>query len=293
MKVELTPGKYILAVSGGVDSMALLDLLAKKPDLELVVAHFDHGIRPESGQDAQFVEEATKSYGLPFEIAHATLGPKASEAAAREARYAFLEEIRVKHGAKAIITAHHQDDMVETAVINILRGTGSRGLVSIQSNPKVKRPLLGVKKAQILNYAGESHLKWREDATNQQEKYLRNYIRRRVVPKLGVEGRRQLIKNIDKVAEINAISSDIIATLSHQLLKDDKIERQTYASLPTAVSRELLTEWLRQRDLRNFDRRLIERVDTAIRTSADGRLVNIARSLKLYMTPETATFESS
>src|SRR6478752_10282835 len=105
MKVVVEPGRYVLAVSGGVDSMTLLDILAKKPGVELIVAHFNHGIREDSGQDEELVGQAAATYGLVFEIGSAQLGKNASEAAARDARYGFLRQVQAKYKAKAIITA--------------------------------------------------------------------------------------------------------------------------------------------------------------------------------------------
>src|SRR5437870_1107332 len=113
--------------------MTLLDLLAKKPNVKLIVAHFDHGMRPDSEKDRQFVQVVTEKYGLPFVFSEGRLGPKASEATARTARYKFLEKTKKAEGAKTIITAHHQDDVLETAIINLLRGTGRRGLTALKS----------------------------------------------------------------------------------------------------------------------------------------------------------------
>ena len=101
--------KYVVAVSGGVDSVVLLHMLAHRPDIELVVAHFDHGIRDYSVADAQFVKELADSYGLPFESRREKLGKQASEDLARSRRYAFLRSVADKHQAK-IMTAHHADD---------------------------------------------------------------------------------------------------------------------------------------------------------------------------------------
>jgi tRNA(Ile)-lysidine synthase len=90
ISISLSPGKYVAAVSGGVDSMVLLDLLRNIPDVELIVAHFDHGIRPDSAEDRQLVERVCAQYGVAFEYAEGHLGKKASEATARAARYSFL-----------------------------------------------------------------------------------------------------------------------------------------------------------------------------------------------------------
>ncbi|HET7827717.1 MAG TPA: tRNA lysidine(34) synthetase TilS, partial [Candidatus Saccharimonadales bacterium] len=176
MKIEVPSGKYVLAVSGGVDSMTLLDLLSNLSGVDFIIAHFNHGTREDSDLDEALVTAAAGRYGRLLEIGRGGLGPKASEDTARRARYAFLEAIRQKHGAKKIITAHHQDDLIETALLNILRGTGRRGLSAMADNPDVLRPLLNISKSEIISYVRRQKLAWREDSTNQDTDYLRNYI---------------------------------------------------------------------------------------------------------------------
>ncbi len=173
----IKPGRYIVGVSGGVDSVVLLDMLQKQGNLELIVAHFDHGIRKNSQQDREFVYHLSMSHNLQFEFAEGKLGPKASEEKARNARYEFLRHTSKKYNAAGIILGHHADDLLETAVINLLRGTGWRGLASLQDHPTLLRPLLGISKSQIIIYAKDNQLEWREDATNLDTSYLRNYVR--------------------------------------------------------------------------------------------------------------------
>lgn len=171
--------KYIVAVSGGVDSVVLLDMLTRAPDPEeLVVAHFDHGIRPESADDEEFVHELARKYGLLYESMREELGPTASEELARDRRYNFLRDVAKKHSAK-IVTAHHADDVVETIAINLTRGTGWRGLAVLDS-PDIRRPLLHMTKADIVEYAQANALEWREDPTNNDTKYLRNDLRQKL-----------------------------------------------------------------------------------------------------------------
>jgi tRNA(Ile)-lysidine synthase len=122
MAILIHPGKYVVAVSGGVDSVVLLDHLAGHPEYELVVAHFDHGIRDDSREDEAFVRSLAEKYNVPFESKREDLGKQASEELARDRRYAFLRSVAGKHNAQ-IITAHHADDAVETIAINLLRGT--------------------------------------------------------------------------------------------------------------------------------------------------------------------------
>jgi tRNA(Ile)-lysidine synthetase-like protein len=177
-KISVTSGCYVVAVSGGVDSVVLLDVLSRQPSLELIVAHFDHGIREDSAQDAIFVADLAKKYGLPFETKREELGPNASEDRARARRYEFLHSVANKYKAK-LITAHHSDDVIETIIINLLRGTGWRGLAVLDSD--IVRPLININKSETLSYAKSNGLKWHEDATNISDNYLRNRIRHKLV----------------------------------------------------------------------------------------------------------------
>src|SRR5206468_4252366 len=129
------PGVALVAVSGGADSVALLDLLhtlAPELGLSLVVAHVDHGIRSDSGTVARAVGELAERYELPFEVGELTLGPDATETVARRARYAWLGEVQRRHGARYLVTAHHRDDQVETILLRLLKGSapGSCGRCS-------------------------------------------------------------------------------------------------------------------------------------------------------------------
>jgi tRNA(Ile)-lysidine synthetase-like protein len=160
MKIQVEPGKYVVAVSGGVDSVVLLDLLRMYPGVHVVVAHFDHGIRDDSHLDRAHVQTLAQRYQLPFVYDKGRLGPGASEADARTARYDFLRKAQVASSADAIITAHHQDDVLETAIINLLRGTGRKGLSSLTSGEGIIRPLLEVPKSEIIDYAKRHRLQY-------------------------------------------------------------------------------------------------------------------------------------
>ncbi len=181
--------RYLVAVSGGIDSVVLLDMLVRRGKHELVVAHFDHGIRDDSAQDAILVAGLAKEYGLEFESKREELGAKASEELARTRRYQFLRVVAKKHGAR-LVTAHHADDAIETVAINIVRGTGWRGLAVLDSD--IIRPLLGISKQEIATYANKHNLKWHEDSTNASDAYLRNRIRRKT-NELTDDSKRQLL----------------------------------------------------------------------------------------------------
>jgi len=276
MDIVIRPGKYVVAVSGGVDSMALLHHLAQKPGMELIVVHFDHGIRTDSDEDLQLVHRTAVAYDLQFVFAHGNLGPHASEATAREARYKFLEQVREEQGAAAIITAHHQDDAIETALINMLRGTGSYGLAGLQSTERVVRPLLAISKADIRKYAERHNVEWREDSTNEDERYLRNYLRRRVLPKMTAAERERLINHISVAAETRAAIEKELAPHTGGVVLD----RDWFIMLPYAVSTEAMAAWLRGHQL-PFDRKTIHRLTVFAKTAQPGKRADVGGTHEL------------
>ena len=273
--------------------MTLLDLLAKQPDIKLMVAHFNHGIREDSIKDEAMVRRRAKELGLPLAVGYGHLGPKTSEASARQARYAFLEGLVLKHRAKAIITAHHQDDWLETAILNLLRGTNWRGLVAIAGNKKVIRPLLSYRKTEILVYARHNKLKWREDLTNKSDIYLRNYVRRNIMIQLSYQQRQILICNIEKVAKIQHQLDSEIAKLSQNVMNDLSVDRQRFTALPTVVGNELMVHWLRQIGLPDIDRHSIERLNVAFRTSKGGAIQPVKRGISVKIGQKSARFAHS
>ncbi len=169
--------KIVVAVSGGVDSVVLLDLLVRSAKYELIVAHFDHGMRADSAADARFVEGLGQMYGLPVESKREDLSGQ-SEELARERRYGFLFEVASRHEAR-LVTAHHRDDLVETIAMNFQRGSRWRGLATMSDN-RIWRPLLKRTKSELTNYALEKGLEWCEDETNQQTVYTRNRLRKKL-----------------------------------------------------------------------------------------------------------------
>jgi tRNA(Ile)-lysidine synthetase-like protein len=288
MEVKVPKGKYILAVSGGVDSMTLLNLLASQPGVELIVAHFNHGIRPDSDKDEALVTEVAQAQGLVLEVGRKKLGPNASEEVARAMRYKFLHEVLIRHKAKKIITAHHQDDLIETALINIIRGTGRQGLSAIATNQKILRPLLEVPKEDIIASAKSRRLEWIEDITNLKEDYLRNYLRVKVLTNLTTGDRQKLVKILEKVAKINVNLDNELATLSHNT--DTNLNRLFFSLLPNEVSQELLAFKLRSLKIKNFDRQTIDRINLAIKAGRPDSRHPIKQNVYLKLDQETATF---
>lgn len=180
-----------VALSGGVDSVALLHLLLDLKDRwgwRLSVAHFDHALRPGSRGDAEWVAALAERRGLPVRVGRAERPPR-SEARARELRYDFLFEARRELGGDLLATAHQADDQAETVLFRLLRGTGLRGLAGIPARraPGVVRPLLPFWRAEIEAYARASGLEYREDPTNRDRRFARNRLRHDLIPRIEAE----------------------------------------------------------------------------------------------------------
>lgn len=283
----------MVAVSGGVDSVVLLDVLTSQSDLELIVAHFNHGIRQEAEKDSQFVAQLAERHGLIFEGGEGNLGPDASEDQARRARYAFLNLAKEKYGAKAIITAHHQDDLIETAIINLVRGTGPQGIYAMLDNSKIIRPLIAYPKVQILSCAKERDLIWREDETNQDAKYLRNRIRQTVMPKLTPASRQEILHLVNQIKATHNQTKRLMGELSDAVLISDKVmSRRAFIGLPTEVSSAFMHEWLSRLGAKDLDRPTIERLTMAVKTGASGSTHDVKNGAKLTLTALEAQFRN-
>lgn len=293
MKVDLPAGKYILAVSGGVDSMVLLDLLSKHPGIELVVAHFNHGIRPDADEDEKLVRGAARKYGLEFEAKKVKLGRGTSEEVAREARYGFLDELRQKYQANKIITAHHRDDLIETAIINILRGTGPRGMVAMAGSTNILRPLLYAPKSEIIEYAKANSVAWREDFTNQEVKYLRNYVRHNLTSKMDEAAKRKILDQIESISKVEQETAAMIRDLAREVMQDGVINRAKFIDLPLEIGSEVLVYWLRELGIREFDRKTIARLLIALKTAKPGTRHNVMKGISLIVGAKTANFENN
>jgi hypothetical protein len=187
-------------------------------------------------------------------------------------------------GAKAIMTAHHQDDVVETAVLNFMRGTGRRGLTSLKSTNDIVRPLLEYDKQRIYEYAENHKLAWREDSTNSDTKYLRNYVRKHIVPKLSASQRAQLIILLDELQSKNQQIDDQLLLLLHTQPGTHQLSRKWFIGLPHDVAREVVHTWLRHRGVLHIDRKMIERLVVAMKTAKPGKTIDIDRHLQLKIT---------
>lgn len=181
--------KVLVAVSGGIDSMVLLHLLAQT-DYKLGIAHCNFGLRNhESDADERFVTTHAQQVGIELHVKHfetanyATMHAVSTQMAARTLRYDWFAQLLQIHQYNYLAVAHHQNDVVETLLINQLRGTGLSGMHGIRvRNGNIIRPLLFASRDEIYHYAQEKNMLWREDSSNAHDDYLRNKIRHQVVP---------------------------------------------------------------------------------------------------------------
>tara|TARA_R110002074_G_scaffold166430_1_gene327001 strand:- start:3097 stop:4407 length:1311 start_codon:yes stop_codon:yes gene_type:complete len=188
---ELQDNHFIIACSGGLDSMVLIDL-CQQTQLQYSLAHCNFRLRGEdSNGDENFVREYGEKKGVVVYVTHFDTYDYVNEhkvsvqMAARELRYTWFELLIVQHNIPYVLTAHHANDNVETFLINLSRGTGIDGLTGIPAKTTIlRRPLLQFTRQELESYAEEQKLKWREDASNADTKYLRNKIRLEIIPKL-------------------------------------------------------------------------------------------------------------
>jgi len=210
--------KLIIAVSGGVDSIVLFHLCLKLK-LNFFVAHCNFKLREkESDLDEKFVRDLAIKHNIEFYTKSfntkkiSNNDNKSIQMVARELRYSWFEELSKELNVKHILTAHHLDDSLETFLINLSRGSGIDGLLGIPKvNDTVFRPLLIFKKDEILSYAKENKITWREDSSNKKNEYLRNQIRLEVLPKLKEINPNLLdnfSKSIDRLQQSKSIIKD-------------------------------------------------------------------------------------
>lgn len=290
MQVDLPKsGVYVAAISGGVDSMALLHMLneqrvkSQASPLIIVVAHLDHGMRDDSQEDRKLVQEIAAGYGMPFVYDEAELGSSASEATARQVRYEFLNKVATNSTAQAIITAHHEDDAIETAILNISRGSGRKGMTALSSSDKLLRPLLKVSKKDLLKYAQDNSLKWREDSTNSDTKYKRNHVRHNIVGKFDNKTKDELKHLIHKTRLANDEIDAILNKMLNEHLTDNNLDRQWLIGLPHNVGREVLATWLRRSNLRDFDKKTLERLLVGAKVSKAGAKIEVIKNAKMLV----------
>ncbi len=225
---QLGRKKFLLAVSGGVDSMALTDLFARS-GLNCIVAHCNYHLRNEdSNADEQCVSDYCSHHNIPFFVQHFPIRKQADRPVniqneARILRYEWFEKLRQEQNCHLIVTAHHRDDTVETLLMNFFKGTGMAGLHGISMLKQyLFRPLIKFEKSAIYQYAASQKIPWREDLTNQQNDYTRNQIRNHLLPeikKVFPHISNSLWGNIERFTEAGLLYEEAIGQYRKKLLQ--------------------------------------------------------------------------
>ena len=242
----LPPGSTILvALSGGGDSMALLSVLeklAQERDLHLHAAHFNHQLRGEESQrDETFVTEWCEKRNIPLIIGQGDVAQEAKaqgkgvEETARAMRYGFLTQAAQDLGADKLATAHHADDSAETMLLNLLRGTGLKGLTGIpEKRDCILRPLLGATRAELAAYAAEHRIPFVEDSTNGTDDAARNMLRHQVLPVLKKLNPR-VVENMSRTASLLTADKAALDAACRKLLAQCAVTPNVSGMIPLAV----------------------------------------------------------
>jgi len=275
---DLRPSRrYLVGVSGGRDSVALLHWLHQNEFRKLTVCHLNHQLRGRSSlADARFVEKLSVNYNLEFECNSADVRAFAAkekmsiETAARQLRYSFFAATAKRRRTTAIFLGHHADDLVETMLLNLFRGSGLAGLAGMREmserrvdnvNLTIIRPLLRVWRSEIDNYIRVNRLRFREDRSNRELTPMRNRLRKKVIPYLEKTLGRDIRQNLWRTAVIVAEEEKWFESLLRKKLYQPAIlDARLLSRIEPALQRRLLRKWLQRARVADVGFDLIERV---------------------------------
>jgi tRNA(Ile)-lysidine synthase len=288
--------RYLIGVSGGRDSVALLHQLTRLGYRRLVVCHLDHQLRGRASKgDAAFVKRLAAKVELECEIgsvdvaALARQSKQSIETAGRMARYQFFARIARRRRCHSVFLGHHADDLVETFLINLFRGAGPAGLGGMRpiASRKVDgveleiiRPLLGVWRTEIDAYAKAQRIEFRDDATNETLAPVRNRMRHRIIPYIEKQLGRKVRMAIWRAAVIAADETEWLRGLidSRQTAGSELTVKQLRAQ-PRALQRRVIQQWLQSRGVPDLDFETIERVRALVGSGSKTAKTNLPRAL--------------
>lgn len=247
----------VIGVSGGPDSMALLNVLinlnkSKKVDCNIVVAHINHGIRKEAEEETKYVEEFCKANNIECYIKREKVEDIAkkekigTEEAGRKLRYDFFEEVFDKVNADKIATAHNANDNAETVLMNIMRGSGTSGIkgIEIKRDNKFIRPLLEITRQEIELYCMEEKLNPKQDKTNKENIYTRNKIRNELIPYIEKEFNPNIIISLNRLSSIAKEEDDYleeqVENKYKEIMLEDKNENEIILNLKKFNEQEMV-----------------------------------------------------
>ena len=248
-------GRYLIGLSGGADSVALLMTLL--PDIRdgriaAEAVHVNHGLRgTESDDDEKFCRELCEREGVPLTVYRADLQGKTDEDSARKARYGFFRERYEAFKADGLILAHHADDQAETFLMRLTRGAGPEGLECMREDETVEdirilRPMLRIRREEIRAALTEDGTGWREDSTNTDTAYLRNKVRQELIPALEAIS-ESAVDKICRTAGMIAADNDVLDAAAEKLLRENAkgsiLNAAAITAEPEAVRRRVLRKW--------------------------------------------------
>jgi tRNA(Ile)-lysidine synthase len=263
-QILINGDRILLGVSGGVDSMVLFQIMTKilesNKTFKLIVAHIDHMLRNnESNSDREFVVNACRKKGIPCFTEQININAIAesekisTEMAARKARYDFFEKCCRENNLNCIMTAHNADDQAETVLLRLIRGTTLTGISGISPKSNYKefrliRPMLDCSREEIVQYAMDNQIIWRNDASNASDAYLRNKIRHHITPFITKELNPAFVKNINKMTNNFKIDDDFIEKHSQKVLaeavQNDTLDFSKLINVDPALQNRVIRTWL-------------------------------------------------
>jgi tRNA(Ile)-lysidine synthase len=290
-----TTRHYLIGVSGGRDSVALLHLLLGMGYKRLTVCHLDHGLRGRASRaDARFVERLAQRCQLPAVIGRAEVGILARESkqsietAARHARRRFFADAARRSRCRTIFLAHHADDQVETFLFNLFRGSGPAGLAGMRlesswpldpparGSLRAVRPLLGVWRSEIDEYIRAESLPFREDASNADPAHTRNRMRGEIIPALETAFGRGIKTSLWRAADLLAADEDwLTGLLAAEASPTEKLSTAPLLRQPIAKQRRMLRAWLAHSGAENLGYEAIERVRSLLDIASGPAKVNL------------------
>jgi tRNA(Ile)-lysidine synthase len=285
--------RYLIGVSGGRDSVALLHCLTSRGYRRLIVCHLDHQLRGRSSTaDAKFVKALVTKLKLESEISRTNVAALARqtkqsiETAGRNARYDFFARVARRRRCRTIFLGHHADDLVETFLLNLFRGAGPAGLGGMRrittrqvngGQLTIVRPFLGIAREEINAYLNAHRLKYRDDATNEMLGPLRNRIRHRIIPYVEKQLGRNVRDALWRAAMISADEAELAETLVDPLsAKSNELGVKKLRERPRALQRRTIHRWLQARGITNLDFETIERVRALVEPAARHAKTNLS-----------------
>jgi tRNA(Ile)-lysidine synthase len=284
--------RYLIGVSGGRDSVALLHQLVDLGYRRLIVCHLDHQLRGRSSRaDARFVERLAAKLGCKFELgqtdvaALARSSKQSLETAGRAARYEFFARVARRRRCRTIFLGHHADDLVETFLMNLFRGAGPAGFAGMReissrsvsgTELQIVRPFLGIWREEIDRYVKARRLKFRDDVSNASMGPTRNRVRRSLIPFIEKQLGRNVRSTVWRAAMISADEADWLESLvDKKQFGLAQLDSQQLQSQPRALQRRVIHKWLQANGVGNLDFELIERVRALVDPAATTAKTNL------------------